>query len=491
MILSVGSEEGLGYQPLVAAGGTATVSTAGTVSSISIGYSGSGYRSGIGQTVNISIQQENLPGTDIVAIGTATIGSDGYLTGVAVTNPHVFYKPRSVANVGYNSITGMSTVTSLTAHGLSVGDEVVLSGIAFTCTYSGPKSITGFAYSAASGIASVTTSGAHGYSVDQDVIFTGIAMTCGLDAGASIHYYPRGEDPAYDTAVSIASTTATTITVNVGYGAPIDQFAHTFVSATSGAVISGGNYIHQFVSAVTDAISVTGWTTSITPTNVTYHAASGLVTFTSAAHNLTTSNTIGVATDSLSLRCSMDNYSSIHTYPRLTDPISGNTTVAITSTTTNTFTINVGTSPLVTHNVSAADYSANVGVMTMTIGAHTLKTGESIKLATESLSFTCAKDGGITTHRYPRKPDPYYNGSRITNINSTTEFAINIGISTVPTFYKSGGTVQGVIIAPRVSDPAAGQATVNNVIDDYNLWFQLVFPHVLISMLEVEKLINH
>jgi hypothetical protein len=37
IIVSVGSTEGLGYQPLVAAGGTAKVSTAGTVSTITIG----------------------------------------------------------------------------------------------------------------------------------------------------------------------------------------------------------------------------------------------------------------------------------------------------------------------------------------------------------------------------------------------------------------------------------------------------------------------
>ena len=41
VIVSVGSTEGFGYQPLVAAGGTATVSIAGTIESISIGNSGS------------------------------------------------------------------------------------------------------------------------------------------------------------------------------------------------------------------------------------------------------------------------------------------------------------------------------------------------------------------------------------------------------------------------------------------------------------------
>ena len=60
VILSVGSTEGHGYQPLVAAGGTAVVSTAGTIQSVSIGYSGSGYRSGIGQTVNVGVGTTSL-----------------------------------------------------------------------------------------------------------------------------------------------------------------------------------------------------------------------------------------------------------------------------------------------------------------------------------------------------------------------------------------------------------------------------------------------
>ena len=144
IIVSVGSSEGFGYQPLISAGGTAIVGTSGTVKSISIGNTGSGYRSGI-QTVNVSIQQESLTGTDIVAIGTAII-EGGYITGTAVTNPHVFYKPRTIANVGYNSMTGLTTVTTATAHGLALGNEVSLSGIAFTCDYQPRLGITTAAY---------------------------------------------------------------------------------------------------------------------------------------------------------------------------------------------------------------------------------------------------------------------------------------------------------------------------------------------------------
>jgi len=60
VIVSVGSTGGFGYQPLVAAGGTVTVSTAGTIQSISVGNSGSGYRVGVQPTVNVAIQTSSL-----------------------------------------------------------------------------------------------------------------------------------------------------------------------------------------------------------------------------------------------------------------------------------------------------------------------------------------------------------------------------------------------------------------------------------------------
>lgn len=85
LIVSVGSSEGFGYQPLVSAGGTATVSAAGTISAISIGNSGSGYRSG-SQVVNVGVQTFNGVVPSIENIGTATI-SGGNIVSIAITNP--------------------------------------------------------------------------------------------------------------------------------------------------------------------------------------------------------------------------------------------------------------------------------------------------------------------------------------------------------------------------------------------------------------------
>jgi hypothetical protein len=85
IIFSIGSTEGYGYQPLVAAAGTAIVSVSGQIQSISIGNSGSGYRSGL-QTVNVGVQTESLGTPNIELIGTATI-QNGFVTQVSITNP--------------------------------------------------------------------------------------------------------------------------------------------------------------------------------------------------------------------------------------------------------------------------------------------------------------------------------------------------------------------------------------------------------------------
>ena len=312
----------------------------------------------------------------------------------------------------------------------------------------------------------VTTATPHGFSVGKDVILTGLAMTCGLDNGASDHYYPRNRDRVFDTAVSITGTSSTSITLNVTSAGLSDQYTHQFVSATTGAVISGGGYGHQFVGASPDAISVTGWTTSFTPTNASYDPASGeLVVTTSSPHGLSTSNTVSVATDGLTFTCDMDGHSTNHAYPRSTDPIVGIAT-AVNSVSSTTFNINVGSSPLVNHNVTGATYNAGTGDLELIIGSHSLATGTSIKLKKESLSFKCSKDSYTTIHKYPRSGDPAYNGVEIIGVNSPTKFDVNVGVSTVPTFYKSGGTVQGVIIAPRGDDPAASQTDVLQVIDE-------------------------
>ena len=104
---------------------------------------------------------------------------------------------------------------------------------------------------------------------------------------------------------------------------------------------------------------------------------------TSTAHGLSTSNTVSVATDGITFTCDMDSHSTNHSYPRTTDPIAGIAT-AVTAVSADTFTINVGSSPIVNYNVTDANYNAGSGELELIIGSHSLASGSSIK----SVSYT-------------------------------------------------------------------------------------------------------
>ena len=126
VIVSVASSEGFGYQPLVAAGGTAIVSIAGTIQSISIGNSGSGYRAGIQTTVNVGVATTSLSGSNRVNIGTATI-SGGNIVSIAITNPGIGYTSTDAPLVIIDeplSYSNIPLIYSSTSSGLGTGAKV-------------------------------------------------------------------------------------------------------------------------------------------------------------------------------------------------------------------------------------------------------------------------------------------------------------------------------------------------------------------------------
>tara|TARA_Y100000592_G_scaffold67453_1_gene104793 strand:- start:1473 stop:14264 length:12792 start_codon:yes stop_codon:yes gene_type:complete len=218
MLVSVGSSAGFGLQPLVAAGGEAVVSAAGTITSVSIGNSGSGYRSGIQTDINVVVELPNVNGTTLVPIGIAS-ATDGNVTSVAITTDRVFYAPRSVSNVLYDNVTGITTITTSTAHGLSANEVINVSGIAFTCNYSGSEAVnvTNALYDNVTGILTVTTAAPHNLNTSgqrSDVLLTGLGFTCGLGPGT--HVYPRTTDPIYCGAKVTAVNSATEFEVNAG-----------------------------------------------------------------------------------------------------------------------------------------------------------------------------------------------------------------------------------------------------------------------------------
>ena len=122
----------------------------------------------------MAIQTSSLGIPNLTGVGTAAI-TDGHITGIAITNGQVIYVPRTITNVGYTSVSGITTVTTSTAHGLLAGQEVKLSGIAFTCNYLPAVGVQSAVYTASTGIMTVTTCGNHGlYTTGKasDVVMT-------------------------------------------------------------------------------------------------------------------------------------------------------------------------------------------------------------------------------------------------------------------------------------------------------------------------------
>jgi len=479
IIVSVGSTEGFGLQPLVAAGGTAVVSTAGTIQSIGIGTSGSGYRLNIQPTVNVAIQTSSLYAANYTGVGTGQIVNGG-ITGIAITNPAVFYRPKDISNVGYSSITGLTTVTTHLPHGLQRGENIKLSGIALTCDYAGPIGIYTADYTSSTGVMTVTTSTAHGFNATNKssvVIFTGLGMTCAIDAGVSTHYYPRGADYAYN-----------------------------------------------------NSLAITNDGTAYTVSNATYAPTTGVLTLTVTSHGFSNGDLIRLAGESLIFTCAKDSHATQHSYPRPTDPVN-NRWLEVSNKTTNTFTVNVTPSSntsahtfvsasddgLIKHNgtvtvnvgvagpgdqyahtfkrassnaiVSGGNYQHNfvsagtsclivggnyshsfvsvgvgsitvtgigsvvptnvtyaptTGAMVLTVGSgHTYTTSDTVGFDTGSIVLTCSMDAGITSHAYPRPTDPVTGvNTSITAVSDNT-ITVNVGTSGSVFYTPSTATYNG------------------------------------------------
>ena len=131
IIVSVGSTEGFGYQPLVSAGATVTVSIAGTISAISIGNSGSGYRSGIQTSVRVGVTTLSTGTPSIQYIGTAAV-SNGNIVSIAITNPGTGYtstNPPEViidAPLSYSDIPLVYSTSSVSGNGVNATVSIVV-----------------------------------------------------------------------------------------------------------------------------------------------------------------------------------------------------------------------------------------------------------------------------------------------------------------------------------------------------------------------------
>ena len=403
IIVSVGSTSGFGYQPLVSAGGTALVSAAGTISYISIGNSGSGYRSGL-QTVKVGIQTSGY-NNKITYIGIATV-SNGHIIGVAITNPIIFYQPKSISNIGYSSITGVTTVTTLIPHGLQLGEQVSIVGAAFTCDYYPPLGVSSAVYSNTTGIMTVTTVGLTTLNV---VNFT-YDNTTGLSTVITSQPHKLVPQTAIGRSFSLAGLALTC----VGYGQTFAVYDFTYNKTTGISTIvtignhgltAGDNFKMRDIIFDCPIGGATGYGQTFTITQLKYDNTTGLATVTTSS---SFSGVIGIGSDIKlkNLEFSCPGGSGI------------TTTIFPDGTQGSTF--------RVSNVLSSTIFETNVGISTI---SHTYVENNAGQVT-----------AGLTTSKFPDGTQGYF--FTVNTVGTTTSFTVNVGPSSIAHTYVSGGVIQ-------------------------------------------------
>ena len=355
------------------------------------------------------------------------------------------FKARSThtpTDAAFNPATGILTLT-VANHQFAAGTSVILANnsITFTCAkdshatnHSYPRAtdpaagkrlpiqnITGNTFDVQIGISSDTSEhkfvSAGNGSVTRvgsmvKLVNDSLTFTCAKDNNASNHTYPRATDEASTEWLEVTTATNDTFLINVSPSP--DTSIHNFVSAAAGAVKKQTGKITAAVG-VTPEVTYTPTAATFTPTTgemtltigshtlsgpsthtatgASYNPVTGILTTTVANHGFSLGDRVRIADNSLVMSCGMDGNAAQKSYPRPTDPYSKKW-INVVGVTDTTFDVNVGTSPLVGFIPTAVDYNPTTGDMEMTIGSHSLTVGTSIKLAANSLTFTCAQDGG-------------------------------------------------------------------------------------------------
>ena len=332
----------------------------------------------------------------------------------------------------YNPLTGDLVLTVGSGHGLLAASSHTISTATYTPTtgvlnltlsshgFTGStnhQAVSGTTYNPSTGILTIQVN-SHGFAAGEKVKLDDDALTftCAKDVHATSHTYPRSTDPASGKWLSIKSATTNTFDLDVGTSSYTG--IHTFVSATSTGIKKANDFVK-------------------------------------------------IANNSLTFTCEKDANATQHTYPRISDPVA-NTWIAIGSTTSNTFQVDVGKSP---------DTSTHALVSASSNGVK--KANGTIGISTNSLTFTCDKDSHATQHTYPRTKDPvhdsvigvestdsttvtvnvgvstndifpgeYGNVFEVKSVPSSTSFTLNVGVNTHPHTYVEGGKVELDVLRP-------------------------------------------
>ena len=337
-------ENGYGYQPRVVGVGSAVINSSGVVSSIGMGFTGSGYRNNNETTYKFKVLGG---GATTGAAGTFTT-EVGHIKTIDITENGSGYYYKAVSNAIHDINSGIMTVTTSSNHNLVVGDRVVLSGINMTdgsSTYSFPFPDE-VGYQGARVIEIVPSVRKFSVNVGVHTVATSYSSGGIINKPTEVEFdSPIG----YDDVALVSSLTgigasvaldATLLTqmkgwelTNVGYGYSVGEILTvqsgintdpTLIEKGFIDVASGDEYKIEFAE---------------------YNANVGILTVAIGIHTLTVGMGVSLKNECIGFTCSQDSYTSLHKYPRSTDPVSGIST-AIVGVGSTTVSFQVGLSPV-------------------------------------------------------------------------------------------------------------------------------------------------
>ena len=335
---------------------------------------------------------------------------------------------------------------------------LVLDQIYIDGTQEGVGIVTGVSYDEPSGIATVFTKTNHNFNVTDPITLSGIAFTCSGSTGITTTVFPDPQQSYVVDTVANVKEFSTVVGGSKGY-------PHFYNSA-----------IHYFERSRDNAIEVStgtgGYTLFTAITGTTYNPTSGdLVIKTASAHGLSVGDLIRIDDGGITFTCATDSNTTDHPYPRATDPASTKI-LTISAVTSDTFTVNVGTSSdTSTHTFKSAvtnaikkinkridvkdaiynggpnvigtgitfqSFDGNPFTQGLAVGeiviqtdvAHGLVQNQKVRIAVDSIIFSCTMNNRATEHGYPRKTDPAApRGDLTVSIVSTDKFRVNVGQS--------------------------------------------------------------
>lgn len=178
VILSIGSSQGFGYQPLVSAGGTAIVSISGTIQSIVIENSGSGYRYASQPIVRVGVQTLSTGTPNIEYIGIASIVG-GSVVSVAITNPGFGYTSSNPPQVVFDDPLSYSNLNLIhTPSSTGIGSQAKIDIVVGQGSSVIDFTITNYGYSYSEGdVLTVESGGLSGIPTDISKPFSPFLIT--------------------------------------------------------------------------------------------------------------------------------------------------------------------------------------------------------------------------------------------------------------------------------------------------------------------------